>query len=257
MSVSCSLRARGRVDGQPPPGVPLRSSATLAAIVACVVLRCVRVAPEEALVERHELGPVLSEMLEEVLARPGRRWTTLAQTCVAPGVARRPDDLARAAPAGRRSRAGRARPRPRRRCPRSVARSSARRRWRGGAVPGSVRRQTSSSRVGTEKRDADLRACRRIGEHVDVADDQRPARDDRERVRRGRQHLAGKRASAGIAPRRAGTGSVAVPSATDSPCQVRRASSVRSTSATLTLTRIERPYASPDGRSARRSYART
>ena len=39
------------------------------------------------------------------------------------------------------------------------------------------------------ERDRDVRAARRLLEHVDVADDHRPARDDRERVRRGREDL--------------------------------------------------------------------
>ena len=39
------------------------------------------------------------------------------------------------------------------------------------------------------ERDRHLGAARRLGEHVDVAHDQRPARDDRERVARGGERL--------------------------------------------------------------------
>ena len=73
--------------------------------------------------------------------------------------------------------------------PASTSVDSARSRWRGGAVPGSVVRQTSGSSVGTEnitetsvRRDA---SC----EHVDVAHDQRPARDDPERRSPRAEHL--------------------------------------------------------------------
>ena len=52
-------------------------------------------------------------------------------------------------------------------------------------------------------------------------------------------------------------GSVAAPMATSSRRQPRRASSARSTSTTLTLTRTFVPYRSSDGRSARRSKPRT
>ena len=66
---------------------------------------------------------------------------------------------------------------------------SARSRWRGCAVPGSVFRQTSSSRVGTENVTETSARSSRLREHVDVADDQRPAGDDAERARRLTQGL--------------------------------------------------------------------
>ncbi len=50
---------------------------------------------------------------------------------------------------------------------------SARSRWCGGAVPGSVVRQISGSSVGIEKVTLDRRAARRACEHVEVAE--RPA----------------------------------------------------------------------------------
>ena len=67
--------------------------------------------------------------------------------------------------------------------PASTSVVSARRRCRGGAVPGSVVRQTSWSSVGTGEGDRDIGLPRRLLEHVDVADDQRPARDEPERRR--------------------------------------------------------------------------
>ena len=80
----------------------------------------------------------------------------------------------------------------------------------------------------------------RVLQEVDVAHDERTARDDRERRPRSVElDEAGprepKRPSAGW------YGSVAVPSATSSRCHEGRASSRRSTSATFGLMRIERP----------------
>ena len=66
--------------------------------------------------------------------------------------------------------------------PASTRRRSARSRWRGGAVPGSVVRQIASSSVGTENVTWTVGASRRLGEDVDVADDHRAAGDDAERV---------------------------------------------------------------------------
>ena len=57
----------------------------------------------------------------------------------------------------------------------------ARRRWRGGAVPGSVRRQISWSSVGMLKVTPTLARTRGRRQDVDVADDQRAARDQAER----------------------------------------------------------------------------
>ena len=68
--------------------------------------------------------------------------------------------------------------------PASTSVFSARSRWRGCAVAGSVLRQTSSSSVGIEKVTRDVGAPCRLGEDVDVAHDHRPARDDAERVAR-------------------------------------------------------------------------
>ena len=73
--------------------------------------------------------------------------------------------------------------------PASTSVVSARSRWRGGAVPGSVVRQTSGSSVGTENMTETSVRARRLLEHVDVAHDQRAARDHRERRRRAPEHL--------------------------------------------------------------------
>ena len=99
------------------------------------------------------------------------------------------DDALELSSGGRRARAGSAPSRRRRVRRRRRARESARRRCRGGAVPGSVVRQTSSSSVGTENVTETSARCDGLGEHVDVAHDHRPARDDRERVRGVAKHL--------------------------------------------------------------------
>ena len=65
--------------------------------------------------------------------------------------------------------------------PASTSVRSARRRWRGGAVPGSVRRQTSGSSVGTENVTRRAGSARGLAEDVDVADDHRAPRDEAER----------------------------------------------------------------------------
>ncbi len=67
--------------------------------------------------------------------------------------------------------------------PASRSTARARSRWRGGAVPGSVRRHTSSSSVGTEKLTLTRARSDSLSEDIDVAHDQRPPRDDVERVR--------------------------------------------------------------------------
>ena len=73
--------------------------------------------------------------------------------------------------------------------PASTSVASARSRWRGGAVPGSVVRQTSWSSVGHREGDGDVGAPGRLLQDVDVADDQRPARDDHERRVGAAEHL--------------------------------------------------------------------
>ena len=125
--------------------------------------------------------------------------------------------------------------------PASTSSLSARRRWRGCAVLGSVLRQTSSSSVGIEKVTATLGAPRRFGEDVDVAHDHRPARDQLERVRRTRRAPRGSRASAGSGPRPAGRGRSRRRSRRTRPPTTAGRAPARSTSATLTLTRIEVP----------------
>ena len=67
--------------------------------------------------------------------------------------------------------------------PASTSCVSARSRWCGGAVPGSVRRQISCRASGSRTSRRPSRAARGCAEHVEVADDHRAARDDRERVR--------------------------------------------------------------------------
>ena len=73
--------------------------------------------------------------------------------------------------------------------PASTSAESARSRCRGGAVPGSVVRHTSGSSVGTENVTRDLGPPRRLLQDVDVAHDQRPARDQAERRPRPSEHL--------------------------------------------------------------------
>ena len=77
-------------------------------------------------------------------------------------------------------------------------------------------------------------------QHVDVPDDERPAGHDRERRPGARELVKQARVSRNL-PSAGWYGSVAVPRATSSRGQDRRASSRRSTSATFVLTRIERP----------------
>ena len=90
--------------------------------------------------------------------------------------------------------------------PASTSCESARRRCRGGAVPGSVDRQTSSSSVGTENVTFYGRTARHLGEEVEVADDQRPARDQAEGRRGPSEEPRCRRASAGNGPPPADTG---------------------------------------------------
>ena len=107
-------------------------------------------------------------------------------------------------------------------------------------MPGSVRRQTSSSSVGTEKttptsaRDAASTRTSRSRTIIGLRVIRLNGFDaSRSASRQPRVSLY--RPSAGW------YGSVAAPIATVSPCQDGRASSRRSTSATFTFTRIERP----------------
>ena len=127
--------------------------------------------------------------------------------------------------------------------PASTSRESARSRWRGGAVPGSVLPPDLLVERRHRERDRDLGPARGLGEDVDVAHDHRPARDQPERVRGVARAPRCRRASAGSGPRPAGTDR--------SPRRSRRSRRAtraapargRRTSATFALTRIERAVA--------------
>ena len=124
--------------------------------------------------------------------------------------------------------------------PASTRVRAARRRCRGGEVPGSVVRQTSSSSVGTENvtetsaradASASTSASRTIsGPRVMIEKGLWAAKSSSRQAR-----VSLYRPSAGW------YGSVAAPIATPSPRQLSRASSRCSTSATFVFTRIERP----------------
>ena len=140
--------------------------------------------------------------------------------------------------------------------PASIRVRIARRRWRGGAVPGSVWRQMRSSTVGMLKVTPTLARSDAV------------VRTSTSRTTIGPRVISpnGVRdsPSATIAPRvnlnrpSAGWyGSVAVPMATCSRRHDRRASSRVRTSTILVLTRIEVPYRASHGRSEIRSKART
>ena len=73
------------------------------------------------------------------------------------------------------------------RMPASTRRRTISSRRRGGAVPGSVVRQTRSSRVGTETLTETSAPSGCLLEHVDVTPDERAARDDRDRCARARE----------------------------------------------------------------------
>ena len=75
------------------------------------------------------------------------------------------------------------------RTPTATSSLSARSRWRGGAVPGSVVRQTSSSTVGTENVTETSARAASLRQKLRITDDQRPAGDDVEWVRGVAQHL--------------------------------------------------------------------
>ena len=126
------------------------------------------------------------------------------------------------------------------RTPTATSSFSARSRWRGGAVPGSVVRQTSSSTVGTENvtetsaraaASASSSASRTIsGPRVMMSKGFEASRSTSMHARVSRY-----RPSAGW------YGSVAAPITTCSPAQLARASSTRRRSAMLSFTRIDVP----------------
>ena len=142
----------------------------------------VRTRREQRLVALDLLGPVARERFEEVLAdsgpqvhdaRPDRSRTRCARGARRPpsscsGASERPGRIGATADSDLDSRARRA-------CARPRAGSS------GGAVPGSVVRQTRSSRVGSGEAHLGARPPSGFLQHVDVADDERAAGDDRER----------------------------------------------------------------------------
>ena len=103
----------------------------------------------EALVVGEELGPVARQALEEVLARARAEVEEVRPDAAGAGLARGRDDARELL--GWSERPGRSGAMPTEaRTPASTSTFSARSRCRGGAVPGSVGRQTSSSSVGTE-----------------------------------------------------------------------------------------------------------
>ena len=127
------------------------------------------------------------------------------------------------------------------RTPASTSVRNARRRWRGGAVPGSVVRQTSSSTVGTENVTETSARARGLGEQLGVADDQRAARDDVERVRCVAQRLdAGARQPVAPLGRLVRVGGGADRDRLAAPARAGRAPR-GARSATFTFTRIDVP----------------
>jgi hypothetical protein len=94
-------------------------------------------------------------------------------------------------------------------------------------------------------------------EHVDVADDQRPARDDPERIRRVAEDFDARAREPVAALRRLVRASVAAPDhdAVALPHDAREPR--RKHRGDVRLDADAEPYASPDGRSARCSNART
>ena len=121
------------------------------------------------------------------------------------------------------------------------ARDSARSRCRGGAVPGSVRRQTSSSSVGTENVTETSARCAASTSTSTSRTISGPRVIIVERVRAPRASTSRQARVSRYRPSAGWYGSVAAPIATGSPRHDGRASSRRSTSATLTLTRIDVP----------------
>ena len=102
----------------------------------------------QRLVARQQLGPVTCEVLEEVLAGPGPQVEDVGPDRRGTGIAGGAYDR-RPSGAGRPTGPGRIGAIPTlASMPASTSARTARRRWRGGAVPGSVRRQISGSIVG-------------------------------------------------------------------------------------------------------------
>ena len=221
-------RARGRARGRAPHRLGLGAGE-------------VRAAGVQPLVPLELLRPVPGERLEEVLARAGTQVEQVRPDARGAGLARGPDDLGELlGPVGE---PGKDRRHADARLDAGVdeRRQSARRRWRGGAVPGSVVRQTSASSVGTEnvtetvaRRAASAststsrtisgprvmieNGCRRPAEHLDARPRQ-PVSALGRLVRIGRGADRDRLAAARTAAR----------------------ARAASTSATFTLTRIERP----------------
>ena len=184
-------------------------------------------------------------MLEEVLARARPQEEQVRPDPGGAGLARGPDDSRAAARVGRRSRAGSA---PSRRSPSTPASTSAFRALAAAAAgaPSTARSASRPPRRASGSRTSRATSARFAAsdEHVEVAHDHRPARDDPERIRRRRGTPRGTRASACTCLRRAGTGRSRRRRVTCSPLPRRRARAPRaSTSATFVFTRIERPVA--------------
>ena len=124
--------------------------------------------------------------------------------------------------------------------PASISVRIARSRWRGGAVPGSVRRQMSWSRVGIENVIPTFGSPGGVGQDVHVAHDQRAAGDEADRRAGLRERCDGAAGQAEAAlgglvrvGGRADDHLFALPRST--------ASSRRRTSTRLVLTRMEVP----------------
>ena len=112
------------------------------------------------------------------------------------------------------------------------------------------------STVGMENVTPTLARGRGVGQHVDVADDQRATRDEPDRRPRLTERLDG----AARQPEPSLGGLVRVRRRPDDDLVTRhdrRPSSRRSTSTRFVLTRIDVPYRASDGRSASCSNART
>ena len=127
------------------------------------------------------LRPVACERLEEVLLRPGREIEQVRPDARRARGPRRLDDLGQLlGPVGE---PGQDRRHADARLDAGVDERAPAPAAAGAAAPcrarSSARRRGRAS--GTEKRDADVGAPCRLAEHVDVADDQRPAGDDHER----------------------------------------------------------------------------
>ena len=117
----------------------------------------VRAALVQALVARQQLRPVAREVVEEVLARARAQVEDVGPDGGRAGVTRGPDDVGHLRRVVRQPRQDRRHADARIDARRRSASRIARRRWRGGAVPGSVRRQMSAVERRDRERDADLR----------------------------------------------------------------------------------------------------